>query len=99
MTFAAWGIVFVIVYMIYGFFATLSKAAGSVLIANMVLSSCRGVGYALLFLPWSIMGAVALVVSANLSDLFGMTGLFPMSILVSMVGLVILVMGIREKSV
>ncbi len=45
------------------------------------------------------MGAVALVVSANLSDLFGMTGLFPMSILVSIVGLVIHVMGIREKSV
>ncbi len=43
MTVAAEGIVivFVIVYMIYGVFTTLSKAAGSVLIANLVLSSRR----------------------------------------------------------
>lgn len=90
------GIAFVIVYMTYGFVGTLGMAARSALIANLTPSSQRGIGYALLFLPGSIMGAIAPVVAANLIDLFGMARLFPVSIVVSIIGLVILVLGIRE---
>jgi len=91
------GITFVIVYMIYGFVGTLGMAARSALIANLTPSSRRGVGYALLFLPGSIMGAIAPIVAANLIDLFGMARLFPVSIVVSIIGLVILVVGVRES--
>lgn len=91
------GIAFVIVYMIYGFVGTLGMAARSALIANLTPSSQRGVGYALLFLPGSIMGAIAPMVAANLIELFGMARLFPVSIVISIIGLVILVLGIRES--
>ena len=90
------GIVFVIVYMAYGFVGTLGMAARSTLIANLTPSSRRGVGYALLFLPGSIMGAIAPVVAANLIELFGFSRLFPASILISLVGLIVLVLGIKE---
>lgn len=96
-TIAPGGIAFVIVYMIYGFVGTLGMAARSALIANLTPSSQRGVGYALLFLPGSIMGAIAPVVAANLIDLFGMARLFPVSIVISIIGLVILVLGVRES--
>lgn len=89
-------IVFVIVYMAYGFVGTLGMAARSTLIANLTPSSRRGVGYALLFLPGSIMGAIAPVVAANLIEFFGFSRLFPASILISLVGLIVLVLGIKE---
>ncbi len=91
------GILFVIMYMAYGFVGTLGMAARSTLIANLTPSSRRGVGYALLFLPGSIMGAIAPMVAANLIELFGFGCLFLASILISFLGLIVLVVGIKEN--
>jgi FSR family fosmidomycin resistance protein-like MFS transporter len=90
------GIPFIAVYMIYGFVGTLGMAARSALIANLTPSSRRGVGYALLFLPGSVVGAIAPVVAASLIELYGFSRLFPASILISLLGLIILLVGIKE---
>jgi MFS family permease len=95
-TVAPGGIPFIAVYMIYGFVGTLGMAARSALIANLTPSSRRGVGYALLFLPGSVMGAIAPVVAASLIELYGFDRLIPASILISLVGLIILLVGIKE---
>ncbi len=90
------GILFSIAYIVYGFVGTLGMAARSTLIANLTPSSRRGVGYALLFLPSSIMAAISPLFAAGLIGLFGMWQLFPISILISVVSLAILVLGIKE---
>jgi MFS family permease len=90
------GIPFIAVYMVYGFVGTLGMAARSALIANLTPSNRRGVGYALLFLPGSVMGAIAPVVAASLIELYGFGRLIPASILISLVGLIILLVGIKE---
>jgi MFS family permease len=89
-------ILFSIAYIIYGFVGTLGMAARSTLIANLTPSSRRGMGYALLFLPSSIMAAISPLFAAGLIGLFGMWRLFPISILISVVSLAILVLGIKE---
>jgi hypothetical protein len=42
------------------------------------------------------MGAIAPVVAASLIELYGFGRLFPASILISLVGLIILIVGIKE---
>jgi MFS family permease len=90
------GLAFVAIYMAYGFSGTLGMAARSTLVANLTPRSQRGVGYALLFLPGSIMGAISPVIAAWLIENYGMRHLFPISIGIAIVGLLVLVFGIKE---
>jgi len=89
---------FAVLYIVYGFTGTLGMAPRSDLIANLTPRGQRGFGYALLFLPGSIMGAISPLIAAKLIDLFGMTGLFPISIAISIVGLAVLGLGVKIKS-
>jgi MFS family permease len=95
--YATGGLVFVALYMAYGFSGSLGMAARSALIANLTPRSQRGMGYALLFLPGSIMGAISPVIAARLIENFGMKQLFPISIGIGVLGLAVLVFGIKDS--
>lgn len=95
--YAPGGLVFTALYMAYGFSGTLGMAARSTLIANLTPRSRRGMGYALLFLPGSIMGAISPVIAAWLIENFGMRQLFPISIGIGVLGLAVLVFGIKDS--
>ncbi len=71
-------------------------AARSSIIANLTPRGQRGVGYSLLFLPGSLMGAVSPILAATLIDSYGIATLFPASILIMMVSVVVLVLGVKE---
>jgi MFS family permease len=95
--YASGGLVFAAMYMIYGFSNTLGIAARSTLVANLTPRSQRGMGYALLFLPGSIMGSITPVIAAWLIENFGMRSLFPISICIGVLGLAVLVFGIKDS--
>ena len=95
--YAPGGLVFAALYMAYGFSGTLGMAARSTLIANLTPRSQRGMGYALLFLPGSIMGSISPVIAAWLIENFGMRQLFPISIGIGVIGLTVLVFGIKDS--
>lgn len=86
---------FVLLYLAYGFFGFLSMAANSALIARLSPSRQRGLGYALYFLPGSIMGAVAPMIAAYIAEVFGLYTIFLASLAVYAVGLLVLQFGVR----
>lgn len=87
---------FIILYVANGFVGTLGMAARSSIVANLTPSSRRGVGYALLFLPGSVMGAISPIFATNIITILGMQGLFPISILISVISVAILAFGVKE---
>jgi len=91
------GLLFAALYMGYGFSGTLGMAARSTLVANLTPRRQRGMGYALLFLPGSIMGAITPVVAAWLIESFGIGRLFPISVAIYLLSVVVLVFGIKER--
>ncbi len=90
------GIIFAIIYLIYSFSGTLGMAARSSLVASLTPRNQRGMGYALLFLPGSIMGAVAPVIAAYIISSFGHSALFPVAIGIYIVALGILYFFIKD---
>ena len=88
---------FVVAYMVYGFSGTLGMAARSDIIARLTPRNQRGLGYSLLFLPGSIMGAISPLISAKLIEVLGFSQLFPIAIGVSIVSILILVFVIKER--
>jgi MFS family permease len=86
---------FVVLYLAYGFFGYLSMAANSALMAQLSPSRQRGLGYALFFLPGSIMGAVAPMIAAYIADAFGLLSIFMVSLAVYVVGLFVLHFGVK----
>jgi MFS family permease len=91
------GLLFIVLYMAYGFSGTLGMAARSTLVANLTPRRQRGMGYALLFLPGSIMGAISPIIAASLIERFGIGQLFPLSVAIYIASVIILVLGIKEK--
>ena len=90
------GIVFGIIYIVYSFSGTLGMAARSSLVASLTPRNQRGMGYALLFLPGSIMGAISPVLAANIISNYGHSALFPVSIVLYMIALGVLVFFIKD---
>ncbi|NQT08624.1 MFS transporter [Candidatus Bathyarchaeota archaeon] len=88
---------FVVAYMVYGFSGTLGMAARSDIIARLTPRNQRGLGYSLLFLPGSIMGAISPLVSAKLIEVLGFSQLFPIAIGISVVSILILIFAIKER--
>ena len=88
---------FVVAYMVYGFSGTLGMAARSDIIARLTPRNQRGMGYSLLFLPGSIMGAISPLISAKLIEVLGFSQLFPIAIGISVVSILILVFAIKER--
>lgn len=87
--------VFVILYLIYGFFNLLGMAANSAIMAQLSPSKQRGLGYALFFLPGSLVGAIAPIVAASIAETFGLSSLFYVSIAVYFAGLGVLRFGVK----
>jgi MFS family permease len=90
-------IVFTALYLISGFFNFLGMAANSSIVAKLSPSSQRGLGYALFFLPGSLMGAVAPVIAAFIGEVFGLSSIFYASITVYAAGLFVLWFGVKIK--
>ena len=74
--------IFPIFYLGYGFFNLLSMAANSAIMAKLSPSRQRGLGFALYFLPGSIMGAIGPIVAAFIADSFGIFTVFLASMVV-----------------
>jgi hypothetical protein len=55
----------------------------------------RGLGYALYFLPGSLVGAVAPLIAAAIADAFGMTSIFVVSVTIYVIGQVLLKFGVK----
>jgi len=90
-------IAFTALYLISGFFNFLGMAANSSIVAKLSPTSQRGLGYALFFLPGSLMGAVAPVIAAFIGEVFGMSSIFYASIIVYVAGLLVLQFGVKIK--
>jgi MFS family permease len=90
-------IAFTTLYLISGFFNFLGMAANSSIVAKLSPSSQRGLGYALFFLPGSLMGAVAPVIAAFIGEVFGLSSIFYTSIVVYAAGLFVLWFGVKIK--
>jgi MFS family permease len=89
---------FVAFYLLSGFFNFLGMAANSSIVAKLSPSKQRGLGYALFFLPGSVMGAVAPVIAAYIGDIFGLVSIFTASIVVYIVGLGVLQFGVKTET-
>jgi len=88
-------IVFVSLYIAYGFFNTLGMASNSSIMAGLSPSRRRGLGYALFFLPGSIMGAVAPIIAAQVAGAFGLTSIFTFALAIFVASLAILKIGVK----
>lgn len=87
--------VFAAFYLGYGFFNLLSMAANSAIIAKLSPSKQRGLGFALYFLPGSIMGAIAPMIAAYVADVFGIFTVFLVSIGVFALAWVLFTFGVK----
>lgn len=86
---------FVLFYIIYGFFFFLGMAPNSAIMAHLSPSRRRGLGYALFFLPGSIMGAVAPIIAAQIAGAFGFANIFVVSLAILATSLALLKFGVR----
>lgn len=77
-------------YVLYGVGNTLGMASRSALMAKLTPSSQRGLGYALFFLPGSIIGSVAPFVAGYIADLMGFQTIFNVAVVVNFLALGIL---------
>ncbi len=80
---------FAILYIGYGFCNTLGMAGRSSIMAILSPSGQRGLGYALFFLPGSIVGAVAPVIAGYIAQTFGFNTIFYLSL-----GVYVLAIGV-----
>ena len=81
----------------YGFFNLLSMASSSSLTAKLSPQRQRGLGFALYFLPGSIMGAVAPIVAAFIANTWGIFPVFIASTLVFALSVPIIHFGVKVK--
>ena len=86
---------FIIFYIASGLFNFLSMAANSAIIAKLSPSKQRGLGFALYFLPGSVMGAIAPLIAAFIADTFGMYNVFMACIGVYFLAVAVLQFGVK----
>ena len=86
---------FMALYVLYGFGNTLGMASRSAIMAKLTPSKQRGLGYALFFLPGSIIGAVAPVAAGYVADLMGFQTIFNFAVVVNFVALGILKFAVK----
>ena len=86
---------FISFYIAYSFCTTLSMTANSAIMAQLSPTQRRGLGYALFFLPGSLVGAAAPLISASIADAFGMTSIFVVAVTIYIIGQVTLKFGIK----
>jgi len=81
---------FTALYVAYGFTSTLGMAPRSAIMAKLTPRRKRGLGYALFFLPGSIVGAIAPVVAGYLAELIGFGNVFNIAIAINFTALAVL---------
>jgi MFS family permease len=86
---------FMALYFLYGFGNTLGMAGRSAIMAKLTPTKQRGLGYALFFLPGSIIGAVAPVAAGYVADLMGFQTIFNFTVVVNFVALGILRFAVK----
>ncbi|MCW4040339.1 MAG: MFS transporter [Candidatus Bathyarchaeota archaeon] len=90
-------LLFTLLYWSSGFFSTSSMGAASSIIARSIPSDHRGLGFALYFLPGSIVGIVAPLIGATIADVFGLWSIFPAAILLIGIGFLLLKYGVSSE--
>lgn len=88
-------IAFTVFYLGYGFFNLFSMAANSAITAKLSPSKQRGLGFALYFLPGSIMGALGPNVAAFIADSFSIYSVFMASIVVFAMAWIVFTLGVK----
>lgn len=86
---------FTILYLGHGFFNFLSMAANSSMMAKLSPGRQRGLGFALYFLPGSVMGAVAPMMAAAIADNLGMYPIFIASFAAYVTAVLVLTLGVK----
>jgi MFS family permease len=86
---------FTIFYIGYGFFKLISMAANSSITAKLSPSRQRGLGFALYFLPRSIMGASAPMIAAFIADVLGIYYVFLTSVAVFALAWFVFTFGVK----
>lgn len=90
-----WNITFIVFYIGYGLFFFMGMASNSAIMAKLSPSGQRGMGFALYFLPGSIMGAIAPMIAAFIADTFGMYNVFMACIGVYFLAILVLQFGVK----
>ena len=91
-------LIFTSFYIAYGFLTSLGMAANSSIIARLSPSSRRGLGYSLYFLPLNIMGALSPTLASLIAEAYGLPAIFPLSLIIASLGLLILKFGVEVES-
>jgi MFS family permease len=84
-------------YVAYGFFTTLGMAPRNSIIAKLTPRKQRGLGFALLFLPGSIVGAIAPVIAGYIAENIGLGNIFNVALLVNFISFIILKYAVKIK--
>lgn len=82
--------IFMALYVLYGVGNTLGMAGRSSIMAKLTPSGQRGLGFALFFLPGSIIGSIAPFVAGYVADLMGFQTIFNVAVVVNFLALGIL---------
>jgi MFS transporter, FSR family, fosmidomycin resistance protein len=82
-------------YLGYGFFTLLSMASNSSLTAKLSPIRQRGLGFALYFLPGSIMGVLAPMASAYIANTYGLETVFYAATSIFIISVPILQLGVK----
>ncbi len=88
---------FTALYVAYGFTNTLGMAPRSAIMAKLTPRRQRGLGYALFFLPGSIVGAFAPVAAGYLADLIGFGNVFNIAIAINFASLAVLRFAVKVE--
>lgn len=86
---------FFAIYLAYRFTISLSSPATSAIVARLSPRDKRGRGFALSFLPGSIVRTVGPIVAAFIAEIFGMFTIFIASGLVFYLGVAVLELGVK----
>ena len=90
-----WNATFIVFYIGYGLFFFMGMASNSAIMAKLSPSGQRGLGFALYFLPGSVMGAIAPMIAAFIADTFGVYNVFMACIGVYFLAVVVLQFGVK----
>jgi MFS family permease len=89
--------VFIGFYIFYGIFGTLGMAPRNSIIAKLTPRNQRGLGFALFFLPGSIVGAITPVAAGYFAESIGLGNIFIVAIFIHFLSLVILKFFVKIK--
>ncbi|MCW4051190.1 MAG: MFS transporter [Candidatus Bathyarchaeota archaeon] len=88
---------FMVLYLMYRFCGILGMPATAALTAKLSPPRQMGMGFAISFLPQSIVSVVAPLVAAYIADYFGLFPIFTVSFIIMFLGLAVLQFGVKVE--